>query len=347
MTSLDYKAAGVNIDAGNELVERIKPLAKSTHIPGVLGGLGGFGGLFALDKEAYKNPILVSTTDGVGSKLCLSNELQRFDTIGIDLVAMCVNDIIVTGAKPLFFLDYFATGQLRVQHGYDLISGITAGCKMAGTALLGGETAEMPGLYRGEDYDLAGFCVGIVEKDRMMSPARIQSGDVIIGLASDGVHSNGFSLVRKIIEVTQTSLAMPFMDTTLGDCLLTPTRIYVRPILNALTTLNIKGMAHITGGGLTENIPRVLPRGVNAYIHNDSWTWPAIFKWLQEKGDVALLEMLRTFNCGIGYVIIVAAEDAEKALTVFQDLGETAYRLGEILAAQNSETEPQVLYSCA
>lgn len=346
MTSLDYKTAGVNIDAGNELVERIKPLAKSTHIPGVLGGLGGFGGLFALDTEAYKNPILVSTTDGVGSKLCLSNELQRFDTIGIDLVAMCVNDIIVTGAKPLFFLDYFATGHLRVQHGYDLISGITAGCKMAATALLGGETAEMPGLYRGEDYDLAGFCVGIVDKDRMMSPANIQAGDVIIGLASDGVHSNGFSLVRKIIEVTQTSLNMPFMGSTLGNCLLTPTRIYVAPILKAMETLNIKGMAHITGGGLTENIPRVLPHGVNAHIHNDSWTWPAIFQWLQEKGSIAMPEMLRTFNCGIGYVVIVAAEEAEKALRVFQDLGETAYRLGEIVVASNNAAKPQVLYSC-
>lgn len=344
MTSLDYKAAGVNIDAGNELVERIKPLAKSTHIPGVLGGLGGFGGLFALDTATYKSPILVSTTDGVGSKLCLSNELQRFDTIGIDLVAMCVNDIIVTGAKPLFFLDYFATGHLRVQHGYDLIKGITTGCKMAATALLGGETAEMPGLYRGEDYDLAGFCVGIVEKDRMMSPTNIQAGDVIIGLASDGVHSNGFSLVRKIIDVAKVSLDMPFMDSTLGDCLLTPTRIYVAPILKALETLTIKGMAHITGGGLTENIPRVLPQGVNAHIHNDSWTWPTIFSWLQQNGNVAPSEMLRTFNCGIGYVVIVAAEEAEKALQLFGELGEQAYRLGKIISAPENAA-PTVIFS--
>jgi phosphoribosylformylglycinamidine cyclo-ligase len=343
-TPLDYKAAGVNIDAGNELVNRIKPLAKSTHIPGVLGGLGGFGGLFALDLQQYKQPILVSTTDGVGSKLCLSNELQRFDTIGIDLVAMCVNDIIVCGAKPLFFLDYFATGHLRVEHGYDIVSGIAAGCKMAGAALLGGETAEMPGLYQGEDYDLAGFSVGIVEREQMMQASNINVGDVIIGLASDGVHSNGFSLVRKIIEVSGSALDMPFMNSTLGDCLLTPTRIYVQPILKALEQLKITGMAHITGGGLLENIPRVLPQGVNAEINNNSWTWPAIFTWLQQQGNVTTQEMLRTFNCGIGYVVIVAQNDADKALQLFAELGEHAYRLGEIVKAKEN-TAPEVIFA--
>ncbi len=346
MNSLDYKTAGVNIDAGNELVERIKPLAKSTHIPGVLGGLGGFGGLFALDKNAYQNPILVSTTDGVGSKLRLTQELECFDTIGIDLVAMCVNDIIVTGAKPLFFLDYFATGHLRVQHGYDIIQGIAKGCQLAQTALLGGETAEMPGLYQGEDYDLAGFSIGIVEKDKMMRAESVQPGDAIIGLASDGVHSNGFSLVRKIIEVNGASLKMPFMESTLGDCLLTPTRIYVQPILKALETLDIKSMAHITGGGLLENIPRVLPHGVNANLHMDAWTWPSIFKWLQEKGRVATPEMLRTFNCGIGYVVIVPDKQADKTLALFKDLGETAYQLGEIVIASQSTAHPQVVFSC-
>lgn len=343
ITPLDYKSAGVNIDAGNELVNRIKPLAKSTHIPGVLGGLGGFGGLFALDLQQYKQPILVSTTDGVGSKLCLSNELQRFDTIGIDLVAMCVNDIIVCGAKPLFFLDYFATGHLRVEHGYDIIRGIAEGCKLSGAALLGGETAEMPGLYQGEDYDLAGFCVGIVERDKMMEANRVQVGDVIIGLASDGVHSNGFSLVRKILEVNQSSFHTSFMNSTLGDVLLTPTRIYVQSILTALEQLSIKGMAHITGGGLLENIPRVLPQGVNAQIHQHSWTWPPIFTWLQQKGQVETAEMLRTFNCGIGYVVIVAENEADKALRLFAELGESAYCLGEIVAAPTDAT-PQVIF---
>ncbi len=343
-TPLDYKAAGVNIDAGNELVNRIKPLAKSTHIPGVLGGLGGFGGLFALDLQHYKHPVLVSTTDGVGSKLCLSNELQRFDTIGIDLVAMCVNDIIVAGAKPLFFLDYFATGHLRVEQGYDIISGIAKGCKISGAALLGGETAEMPGVYQGEDYDLAGFCVGIVERERMMQERNVSIGDVIIGLASDGVHSNGFSLVRKIIEVSKSSLNTSFMNSTLGDCLLTPTRIYVTPILKALEKLNIKAMAHITGGGLLENIPRVLPQGVNAKINNDSWTWPAIFTWLQQQGNVERQEMLRTFNCGIGYVVIVAQHEADKALQLFKELGESAYRLGEIISAEENAA-PKVIFS--
>ncbi len=342
--SLNYKAAGVNIDAGNELVNRIKPLAKSTHIPGVLGGLGGFGGLFALDLQHYKQPILVSTTDGVGSKLCLSNELQRFDTIGIDLVAMCVNDIIVCGAKPLFFLDYFATGHLRVEHGYDIISGIAKGCKIAGAALLGGETAEMPGIYQNEDYDLAGFCVGMVEREKIMRADKVQVGDVIIGLASDGVHSNGFSLVRKIIEVNKSALDTPFMNTTLGDSLLTPTRIYVTPILKALEQLNINAMAHITGGGLLENIPRVLPEGVSAVIHNNSWTWPAIFTWLQQQGNVETQEMLRTFNCGIGYIVILAESDADKALHLFDTLGESAYRLGEIVAAKENAA-PEVIFA--
>jgi phosphoribosylformylglycinamidine cyclo-ligase len=343
-TPLDYKTAGVNIDAGNELVNRIKPLAKSTHIPGVLGGLGGFGGLFALDLQRYKQPILVSTTDGVGSKLCLSTELQRFDTIGIDLVAMCVNDIIVCGAKPLFFLDYFATGHLDVEHGYDIVSGIAKGCKISGAALLGGETAEMPGLYHGEDYDLAGFCVGIVEREQMMQASQVSAGDVIIGLASDGVHSNGFSLVRKIIEVSNSSLNTPFMSSTLGHCLLTPTRIYVAPILKALEQLTITAMAHITGGGLLENIPRVLPQGVNAQIQKDSWTWPDIFTWLQQKGNVETSEMLRTFNCGIGYVVIVARSEADKALQLFDELGEKAYRLGEIVSAKENAA-PEVIFS--
>jgi phosphoribosylformylglycinamidine cyclo-ligase len=257
---------------------------------------------------------------------------------------MCVNDIIVCGAKPLFFLDYFATGHLRVEHGYDIISGIAKGCKMANAALLGGETAEMPGLYQGEDYDLAGFCVGIVEREQMMQEGNVTVGDVIIGLASDGVHSNGFSLVRKIIEVSGSSLHTSFMNSTLGDCLLTPTRIYVAPILKALQQLSIKGMAHITGGGLLENIPRVLPQGVNAQIHQDSWTWPAIFTWLQQKGNVEKQEMLRTFNCGIGYVVIVAHNEADKALQLFNEMGEQAYCLGEIIAAKDN-TAPKVIFA--
>ncbi len=340
---LDYKSAGVDIDAGNALVERIKPLAKSTHVPGVLGGLGGFGGLFALNQNAYEEPILVSTTDGVGSKLCLANDLNRFDTIGIDLVAMCVNDIIVTGAKPLFFLDYFATGHLRVDQGYDLISGIAAGCKQAHTALLGGETAEMPGLYHGNDFDLAGFCVGIAEKSKMMSPTHITEGDVIIGLGSSGVHSNGYSLVRKILQVHGIALTMPFLQSTLGDCLLTPTRIYVNSILKALTTLSIHGMAHITGGGLIENIPRVLPKGMNAHIQQASWTWPSIFSWLQDMGKVDTTEMLRTFNCGIGYVVIVAKEELHTALQLFSELGETPYHLGHIEYSGELEATPRVI----
>ncbi len=343
MDPLDYASAGVDINAGNALVERIKPMAQSTHIPGVMGSLGGFAGLFALDVKAYQEPVLVSGTDGVGTKLCLSMQMQQFDTIGIDLVAMCVNDIIVTGAKPLFFLDYFATGHLQLEQGSQIIKGIAEGCKIAGAALLGGETAEMPGLYQGEDYDLAGFCVGVVERSKIMQADRVEVGDAIIGLASNGIHSNGYSLVRKVLEISNTDLNSDFNGETFGDCLLRPTRIYVKPVLAALEQFTIKGMAHITGGGLLENIPRTLPKGVHAEIRSERWSWPAIFNWLQNKGNIETFEMLRTFNCGIGYVLIVAKSQVKDCLAFFESQGEMPYHLGEIRKSELNSQTPEVL----
>jgi phosphoribosylformylglycinamidine cyclo-ligase len=336
--TLSYRDAGVDIDAGNSLVERIKPIVRKTFRPGVLTGLGGFGALFELPLDRYREPVLVSATDGVGTKLKLALDLKRHDTIGIDLVAMCVNDIVVTGAEPLFFLDYYATGHLDLGVATDVIRGIAEGCELAGAALTGGETAEMPGMYAQEDYDLAGFCVGIVEKSKVIRPDSVQAGDVLLGLASSGPHSNGYSLIRKILEVTQADLAGSFGSGTLGDALLAPTRIYVKPILELQRQLPVHALAHITGGGLLENIPRVLPPGTQALIDGDSWKLPAIFDWLQEQGNVAKKEMLRTFNCGVGMVVCVAEADAESALEILAQQGETAWRLGRIESGEGDPT---------
>ncbi len=332
--ALSYRDAGVDIDAGNRLVDRIKPHARRTARPGVLGGLGGFGALFELPLDRYRQPVLVSGTDGVGTKLKLALELKRHDTIGIDLVAMCVNDVLVVGAEPLFFLDYYATGQLEVDIAADVIKGIADGCLQAGAALVGGETAEMPGLYHAGDYDLAGFCVGIVEKSRLIDGRRVQPGDALLALASSGPHSNGYSLVRKILAVSGAPLHQPLTDhQTLGEALLAPTRIYVKPVLKLLEMLEVKAIAHITGGGLTENLPRVLPTGVKAIIDPHSWPRPAIFHWLQQQGGVLDAEMWRTFNCGVGMVLCVAADQADLALNHLQEMGETAWRVGSITTA--------------
>jgi len=338
--TLSYRDAGVDIEAGNRLVDRIKPHAKRTHRPGVLGGLGGFGALFELPLDRYRQPVLVSGTDGVGTKLKLALELRRHDTIGIDLVAMCVNDVLVVGAEPLFFLDYYATGHLDVEVAAAVIQGIADGCEQAGAALVGGETAEMPGMYGEGDYDLAGFCVGVVEKNRILDGSRVAPGDVLLGLASSGPHSNGYSLIRKILAVGGAKLDRPFEDRTLGETLLAPTRIYVKPVLQLLTQVEVHAIAHITGGGLTENLPRVLPPRTKAIIDTASWPRPAIFQWLQQQGGVAEAEMWRTFNCGVGMVIGVAAEDAERAQTILRDAGEKVWALGRI--AGGAQDEPFV-----
>lgn len=327
---LSYRDAGVDIDAGNRLVDRIKLHARRTMRPGVLGGLGGFGALFELPLDRYRQPVLVSGTDGVGTKLKLALELHQHETIGIDLVAMCVNDVLVVGAEPLFFLDYYATGKLDVAVAATVIQGIAEGCVQAGAALVGGETAEMPGMYQAGDYDLAGFCVGIVEKTKIIDPSRVQTGDVLLGLASSGPHSNGYSLIRKILAVSGANLDQPFADATLGAALLAPTRIYVKPILQLLEAVEVHAIAHITGGGLTENLPRVLPAGTKARIDPASWRRPAIFQWLQQQGNVADAEMWRTFNCGVGMVVCVAPEVADTALALLREAGETVWRLGEI-----------------
>jgi len=330
-SSLSYRDAGVDIDAGNRLVDRIKPHARRTQRPGVLGGLGGFGALFELPLDHYHQPILVSGTDGVGTKLKLALELNRHDTIGIDLVAMCVNDVLVVGAEPLFFLDYYATGKLNVDVAADVIKGIADGCEQAGAALVGGETAEMPGMYQDGDYDLAGFCVGVVEKAKIIDGSRIQPGDALLALASSGPHSNGYSLIRKILAVNHAKLDQPLADgRPLGEALLAPTRIYVKPVLKLLEALEVKAIAHITGGGLTENLPRVLPTGVKAIINPHSWQRPAIFHWLQQQGGVIETEMWRTFNCGVGMIVCVAAEQVDPALHLLREAGETAWRVGEI-----------------
>ncbi len=328
--ALSYRDAGVDIDAGNRLVDRIKPHTRRTHRLGVLGGLGGFGALFELPLDRYRQPILVSGTDGVGTKLKLALELNRHDTIGIDLVAMCVNDVLVVGAEPLFFLDYYATGKLDVDVAATVIKGIADGCEQAGAALVGGETAEMPGMYQNGDYDLAGFCVGVVEKSRLIDASQVQVGDVLLGLASSGPHSNGYSLIRKILSISQANLAQPFHGSTLGDALLAPTRIYVKPMLQLLAQIDVHAIAHITGGGLIENPPRVLPVHTKAVINTNSWQRPAIFQWLQQQGGVADMEMWRTFNCGVGLIVCVAAEKAETALSLLHGSGEIAWRLGYI-----------------
>ena len=327
---LSYRDAGVDIDAGNALIDRIKPHAKRTQRPEVIGGLGGFGALFEIPVDRYKKPVLVAGTDGVGTKLKLAMMLNKHDTIGIDLVAMCVNDLIVQGAEPLFFLDYYATGALNIDAATDVVKGIADGCELSGCALTGGETAEMPGMYEGGDYDLAGFCVGIVDKDQVIDGSKVSENDVLIGLASSGPHSNGYSLIRKIIEVSNADLNSDFHGKTLGETLLTPTRIYVKSLLALMKQIEIKALAHITGGGLPENLPRVLPDDMMAEIDSSSWNWPPVFKWLQESGDVNQFEMYRTFNCGIGMVLVVSASDAEKTVTTLTELGEEATIIGAI-----------------
>jgi phosphoribosylformylglycinamidine cyclo-ligase len=334
---LSYRAAGVDIDAGNRLVERIKPVVARTSRPEVLGGVGGFGALFELPLHRYRHPVLVSGTDGVGTKLKLAIEAGRYDTIGIDLVAMCVNDIVVNGAEPLFFLDYYATGTLDVDTATTVIQGIAEGCAQAGAALVGGETAEMPGLYSGGDYDLAGFCVGVVEKDALIDGSRrVAVGDVLIGLAASGPHSNGYSLIRRILSVTGTPLSTPFGNGTLADALLAPTRIYVKSLLRLLQTVPVHALAHVTGGGLPDNLPRVLPDAVVAEIHPDTWQRPALFDWLQQQGGVTDGEMWRTFNNGVGMVVCVASQDVDEALTVLQNSGESAWVMGHIKAGQGA-----------
>lgn len=331
---LTYSDAGVDITAGNELVDNIKPLLKATNRPGVMGAVGGFGGLFDLKATNYKDPLLVAANDGVGTKLKLAFETGIHDTVGIDLVAMCVNDLVVQGAEPLFFLDYFACGKLKPGIAEAVIKGIAKGCEIAGCALIGGETAEMPGMYNDEEYDLAGFSVGAVERDRLLPNQQIKPSNVIIGLASSGVHSNGFSLVRKLIEKQQLSLSdpAPFDETQkLGQALLTPTKIYVRPLLKALKQCShINALAHITGGGLTENIPRVLPNGLSSTIDLAKLSLPPVFKWLQQAGNITTTEMLRTFNLGIGMVIIAEKEQAETLITLLNNEGEQATLIGEI-----------------
>lgn len=326
---LSYRDAGVDIDAGDRLVENIKPFAKRTLRPEVLTGIGGFGALFEISKK-YRNPVLVSGTDGVGTKLKLAFQLNQHGTIGIDLVAMSVNDILVQGAEPLFFLDYFACGQLDVETATSVIGGVAKGCELAGCSLIGGETAEMPGMYPQGEYDLAGFAVGVVEKDEIISGSTIQPGDVVLGLASSGAHSNGYSLIRKIIEQNRIDLSGSLNGKTLAELVMAPTRIYVRPVLELIRRFPIKGLAHITGGGLVENVPRILPETLMAVLQKSAWRMPPLFDWLQQQGNVADSEMARVFNCGIGMVVVVAPEHADAALNCLRAVGETVWSIGEI-----------------
>ncbi|MBT8567296.1 phosphoribosylformylglycinamidine cyclo-ligase [Polynucleobacter paneuropaeus] len=326
---LSYRDAGVDIDAGDDLVDRIKPLAKKTMREGVLAGIGGFGALFELPKR-YKEPVLVSGTDGVGTKLRLAFEWNRHDTIGQDLVAMSVNDILVQGAEPLFFLDYFACGKLTVDTAATVVGGIAKGCELAGCALIGGETAEMPGMYPPGEYDLAGFAVGAVEKSKIINGSTIVPGDVALAIASSGAHSNGYSLVRKIIERAGAKPTDDLEGLPLGDVVMAPTEIYVKPLLKLIDELNVKGMAHITGGGLVDNVPRVLPENIQAVLHRDSWQMPALFRWLQMKGGVADAEMVRVFNCGIGMVVIISPEQADAAIQSLAKQGLKAWVVGEV-----------------
>jgi len=342
VSSISYKDAGVDIDAGDALVERIKPHARRTMRPEVLAGIGGFGALIEISRK-YKEPVLVSGTDGVGTKLKLAFTLDRHDTIGIDLVAMSVNDILVSGAEPIFFLDYFATGKLALDTAEAVIAGIAKGCEQAGCALIGGETAEMPGMYADGEYDLAGFAVGVVEKSKVISGKDIVPGDVVLGLASSGAHSNGYSLIRKLIEVSGIDLHADFHGRPFADAVMAPTRIYVKPLLALMEKLPVKGMAHITGGGVTGNLPRCLPEGVAARVEPASWTRPPLFDWLQQAGNVETGEMLRTFNCGIGLCVVVSAADAMAAKAQLEAAGETVWRIGEIIARPAGAD--QVLYS--
>ena len=336
-TSLSYKDAGVDIDAGNALVDRIKGVVKQTRRPEVMGGLGGFGALCALPQK-YREPILVSGTDGVGTKLRLAMDLKRHDTIGIDLVAMCVNDLVVQGAEPLFFLDYYATGKLDVDTATSVISGIAEGCKQSGCALVGGETAEMPGMYHGEDYDVAGFCVGVVEKSEIIDGSKVQPGDALIALGASGPHSNGYSLVRKILEVSNTDPTTTLLEgKPLADHLLAPTKIYVKSVLELIAKVEVHAIAHLTGGGFWENIPRVLPEGMQANIDESSWQWPAIFNWLQQAGNVSRHEMYRTFNCGVGMVIALPESAVEEAIALLTAAGEKAWKIGKLTASSDEQ----------
>ncbi|WP_396586640.1 phosphoribosylformylglycinamidine cyclo-ligase [Bermanella sp. R86510] len=336
--SLSYKDAGVDIDAGNALVNNIKGVVKKTRRPEVMGGLGGFAGLCSLPTK-YKEPILVSGTDGVGTKLRLAMDLNKHDTIGIDLVAMCVNDLIVCGAEPLFFLDYYATGKLDVDVATNVVTGIGEGCLQSGCALVGGETAEMPGMYEGNDYDLAGFCVGVAEKADLIDGSKVKQGDVIIGLQSSGVHSNGYSLVRKVLEVSNADLNQDLNGQTLADALIAPTRIYVKPILKLLEQVEVNSICHITGGGVYENIPRVLPEGTKVILDPAKWERPAVFNWLQEKGNIDWHEMHLTFNCGLGMIVVVSEDKAQQTLDILNAEGETATIVGQIEAAKDGEEQ--------
>ncbi len=339
---ITYRGAGVDIDAGDALVEAIKPFAKKTLRPGVLAGIGGFGALFEVSKK-FREPVLVSGTDGVGTKLKLAFQLNRHGTIGIDLVAMSVNDVLVQGAEPLFFLDYYACGKLDVAVAAEVIKGVAKGCELAGCALVGGETAEMPGMYAAGEYDLAGFAVGVVEKRAIIDGRSIRPGDVVLGLASSGAHSNGYSLIRRILDRARPDLGADFHGRSLGAALLEPTRIYVKPVLALMKRVPVKGLAHITGGGIVENLPRVLPASARAVIERSAWPRAPLFRWLQEQGDVAEDEMLRVFNCGIGMAVIVSARDADKAEGALRKAGETVYRIGAI--ARRKKSEPAISVS--
>jgi len=340
-TSLSYKDAGVDIDAGNALVERIKGAVKRTRRPEVMGGIGGFGALCELPTK-YKQPVLVSGTDGVGTKLRLALDMKKHDTIGIDLVAMCVNDLIVQGAEPLFFLDYYATGKLDVETAADVVTGIAEGCVQAGCALIGGETAEMPGMYEGEDYDVAGFCVGVVEKEDIIDGTKVAAGDALIAVGSSGPHSNGYSLIRKILEVSGADKNELLEGKAVGEHLLEPTKIYIKSGLKLAAEHDVHAISHITGGGFWENIPRVLPEGTKAVIDGNSWEWPAIFNWLQQKGNVETREMYRTFNCGVGLVIALPQDQAQAAVKLLEQEGEKAWVIGEIAAAGAGEEQVEI-----
>ncbi len=338
---LSYKDAGVDINAGNALIERIKGVAKRTRRPEVMTGLGGFASLFELP-QGYKQPVLVSGTDGVGTKLRLAMDMGKHDTIGIDLVAMCVNDLIVGGAEPLFFLDYYATGKLNVDIAADVVSGIGDGCEMAGVALVGGETAEMPGMYEGEDYDLAGFCVGIAEKEEIIDGSKVAAGDTLIALASSGPHSNGYSLIRKILEVSNADLDQDLDGQSLKDALIAPTNIYVKSVLKLINASDVHTLCHITGGGFQENIPRVLPETAKAVINTKSWDLPPVFKWLQEQGNVDAFEMYRTFNCGVGMIACVPADKADAAIALLNAEGEQAWIIGHIEDVAEGEEQVEL-----
>ena len=330
MSSLTYKDSGVDITKGNQLIEKIKPIAKSTMRPGVLAGLGGFGAMFEIPLEKYKNPVLISGTDGVGTKLMVAEMLKKHDTIGIDLVAMCVNDLIVQGAEPLFFLDYYATGSLNPEIATSVIEGIGEGCRQSGCSLIGGETAEMPGMYNGEEYDLAGFCVGIVEKNKIIDGSKVNEGDHIIGLGSSGPHSNGYSLIRKVLEkTTPTSKQL--------ESLIEPTKIYVQSILSLVNTLPVHAISHITGGGLLENIPRVLPGHLAAKLDSNSWIQPEIFKWIQNHGNIDSSEMYRVLNCGVGMVVIIPKNFSDEAIKHLNACGEEAWLIGEVVQSNGEQ----------